>query len=173
MLQHTRATVLCREVAEACSISLILPLFLLASRAFRRRFLTLLKLDIHAPPRPTLPFTRHPRLASLKRLIFGKPVNRRLRPPPPRWSWGKGWRQSYSMSPPDENGLNDVESVLDDPDMLDAMVEQHNAYAASEIGTELCVTSPPPLQRYIKSSRASSSKRWAASSRRSSSFDYL
>ncbi|VDO02877.1 unnamed protein product [Rodentolepis nana] len=51
---------------------------------------------------------------------------------PVRWSWGKGWRQSYSLpafSPPPA-------SEREDPEYLDVLVKQHNsAFAAAATPT--------------------------------------
>uniref|UniRef100_A0A5K3FCJ2 G_PROTEIN_RECEP_F1_2 domain-containing protein n=1 Tax=Mesocestoides corti TaxID=53468 RepID=A0A5K3FCJ2_MESCO len=162
MLQHTLATTICRELADAFTTALLLPVLLLSCRAFRRRFLQLLRLDGTAS---TLSLSRRIRLPSLKRLLWGESRKpRALEPLSPRWSWGKGWRRSYSVPIYAEQP-----DPVEDPDVLDAIVEQHNnAYAAEDDQI-----SHAQKQRYVKHAVASSSRRWNSNRRLPSDMDFL
>lgn len=146
MLHHITATVICREIADVIVTVLLFPTFMASSSAFRHHFLHLLRLDTapisSATSATPSRFVRH--FVALGRRICGFPSSppSPLPPsatlsqsePPLRWSWGKGWRQSFSppfcspsgTTPPPPVAANLTEA---DPEQLDTIVDQHNSAA--------------------------------------------
>ncbi|VDM18192.1 unnamed protein product [Hydatigera taeniaeformis] len=141
MLHHATAIIICREFADMATTGLLFPTFMVISSTFRHRFLRLLRLK---GPHSLCGMDTHDfsrRFWGMAGRPQGQPPQPSFSPakadsPPVRWSWGKGWRQSYSLplSPPVvESTMAFGEQRLAegaDPDHLDAIVEQHNnAYA--------------------------------------------
>nr|CDS28723.1 EGF region [Hymenolepis microstoma] len=139
-LRHVFAVILCREIAEVVTTALLFPVLFTTSPAFRHRFLVLLRLnDPINRQQSSLHYCGTNPCTYLNRMCIFSPtespqVTRREvnAKEPVRWSWGKGWRQSYSLpgfSPPPV-------SEEEDPEYLDVLVKQHNsAFAAASTPT--------------------------------------
>lgn len=176
MFRHTTATIICREFADMATTGLLFPTFTVTSSAFRHRFLRLLRLEgpdsscgrsVHNFSRCLLGVAERPQGQPPQPLLSLAGAHS----PPVRWSWGKGWRQSYSLplSPPDAEtavALGGEETAEEaDPDHLDAVIEQHNnAYMASGMNR-----SGAPYH-YVKHrtpfTPSATSKRWTSNGRR-------
>lgn len=171
MLYHTTATIICREFADMATTGLLFPAFMVASSTFRHRFLRLLHLKGATSS------------SKFGRCLWGaaeRPQEQPLQPspsptgahsPPVRWSWGKGWRQSYSLplSPPVTETVLDLgeEGMAEevDPDQMDAVIEQHNnAYAVS--GNDTGGASHRYVKRQASFTPFATPKRWTANGRR-------
>ncbi|KAM7533887.1 hypothetical protein Aperf_G00000114656 [Anoplocephala perfoliata] len=139
-LRHVFAIILCREIAEAVIAALLFPVLITTSSAFRLHFLTLLRInssaDYQHSSRKTLTSRAANACSHLGRMCGFAPreppqeSDREAAKAPLRWSWGKGWRQSYSLptsSPPPM-------SEREDPEYLDSLIRQHNnAFAAATV----------------------------------------
>ena len=143
-------------MADVIMMVLLFPVFMASSSAFRHHFLSLLHLDTASASSAT---SSRPKwynrfveyVVALNSRICGFPPAPPTPPPslspdpsssepPLRWSWGKGWRQSFSPPLSSPSGVaslqpDAVELEVTDPEQLDAMVDQHNSAAyTSDIG---------------------------------------
>uniref|UniRef100_A0A0R3ST12 G_PROTEIN_RECEP_F1_2 domain-containing protein n=1 Tax=Hymenolepis diminuta TaxID=6216 RepID=A0A0R3ST12_HYMDI len=145
-LRHVFAVILCREIAETVTTALLFPILFTISSAFRRRFLVLLRLSPSSTyQESSLNYCKTNPCTCINRMCDFEPrkssretYTEAAAKAPIRWSWGKGWRQSFSppgFSPPQE-------SEREDPEYLDALMEQHNSvFAATATSTHESRTS--------------------------------